>query len=231
MTADAARAPAAVDHLVVVAHDLDQGVRWCRRTLGLEPGPGGRHGWMGTHNRLLPIGSAVFPQAYLEIIAIDPQAPAPSSPRWFDMDDPAARERAARAPELRHWVARVADFDGCARALAGAGHDPGPAHAGERATPAGLLRWRITVPTDGRPRCGGALPALIDWAGAHPTEAMPVPTLVLTSLRLRGVPAGLQSVLAADGVSYAGDGGSAIEAELQTPLGRVRLAGPRPAAG
>ena len=46
---------AAVDHLVVAAATLADGVAWCERTLGVTPGPGGRHPLFGTHNRLLKI--------------------------------------------------------------------------------------------------------------------------------------------------------------------------------
>ena len=63
---------ARIDHLVIAARTLDEGVRWCEATLGVAPGPGGTHPLMGTHNRLLSIASDEFAQAYLEIIAIDP---------------------------------------------------------------------------------------------------------------------------------------------------------------
>ena len=71
----------AVDHLIVAAPSLDAGVAWCERTLGVTPGPGGQHPQMGTHNRLLKIASDAYPQAYLEIIAIDPAAPHPGGLR------------------------------------------------------------------------------------------------------------------------------------------------------
>lgn len=76
-----------VDHLVVAVRDLDEGVAWCEATFGIEPGPGGQHALMGTHNRLFAIGSARFPRAYCEIIAIDPGAPPPRRTRWYDLDD------------------------------------------------------------------------------------------------------------------------------------------------
>ena len=47
-----------LDHLVIVADSLEQGAAWCASTLGVEPGPGGRHALMGTHNRLLRLGGA-----------------------------------------------------------------------------------------------------------------------------------------------------------------------------
>ena len=67
----------ALDHLVVAAASLDDGVRWCEATFGITAGPGGRHALMGTHNRLFSIAGPDFPDAYFEIIAIDPGAPPP----------------------------------------------------------------------------------------------------------------------------------------------------------
>ena len=46
-----------IDHLVVAASSLDQGVAWCEATLGVTPGPGGEHPLMGTHNRLLRVAT------------------------------------------------------------------------------------------------------------------------------------------------------------------------------
>ena len=74
---------AQLDHLVIAAASLADGVQWCERTLGVTPGPGGVHPLMGTHNRLLSLVSPGFPNAYLEIIAIDSEA------------DPAMKTRAS----------------------------------------------------------------------------------------------------------------------------------------
>jgi len=65
---------AQLDHLVLMAPTLEQGVAWCEATLGVTPGPGGEHPLMGTHNRLVSIASERFPGAYLEIIAINSEA-------------------------------------------------------------------------------------------------------------------------------------------------------------
>ena len=100
-----------LDHLVVVAASLQQGVDWCEATLGVTPGPGGQHPLMSTHNRMLKIASAAFPLAYLEIIAIDPAAPAPGRARWFGLDEPALQARVQRSPQLVHLVARSAQLD------------------------------------------------------------------------------------------------------------------------
>ena len=69
-----------VDHLVVLAATLDEGSRWCTRLLGVTPSPGGQHPLMGTHNRLVNISSFAYPDTYLEIIALDPEAQSQRAP-------------------------------------------------------------------------------------------------------------------------------------------------------
>jgi len=66
-----------IDHLVIVAKTLEQGVQWCEQTLGITPSPGGEHTLYGTHNRLFKIASPANPMAYCEIIAIDPNSVRP----------------------------------------------------------------------------------------------------------------------------------------------------------
>ena len=52
-----------LDHLIVAAATLAEGVAWCEDMLGVTPGPGGQHPLMGTHNRLLKIATAQHPDA------------------------------------------------------------------------------------------------------------------------------------------------------------------------
>jgi hypothetical protein len=94
-----------VDHLVIAAETLPQGIAWCENTLFVAPVMGGEHPLMGTHNALLRIGSPAFPRAYLEIIAINPAVPDPKRKRWFDLDDPALRNAIRQQPRLVHFVA------------------------------------------------------------------------------------------------------------------------------
>ena len=211
-----------LDHLVVVADTLEQGVVWCTSKLGVEPGPGGRHALMGTHNRLAKLRGSSFAEAYLEIIAIDPAAAAPSRVRWFGMDTPALREAAQAAPRLVHWVARTNSLDEVRRRLVAAGCDPGPALAAERDTPQGVLRWRITVPDDGKPLARGAVPTLIEWSGRHPSQAMPDQGVELLGVELGGVPP-----CAADALDLADVPGVRLAREAAAPPIRVRLRGPR----
>ncbi len=218
-----------VDHLVVAAASLAQGAAWCEATLGVAPGPGGRHALMGTHNRLAKIASAAFPDAYLEIIAIDPEAPPPARVRWFGLDDPALQASLIeRGPRLVHVVARSTMLDMHRWGLINVGLQPGEPVSAHRDTPAGRLAWQILVRDDGRLLCGGALPTLIQWSGRHPVAAMPDSGLALKALTLRGVPERARDVLRLRGVQVladAGDGAGApaLSATLATPRGEVTL--------
>jgi hypothetical protein len=58
-----------IDHLVVSAPTLEEGMQWAENTLGVTPQPGGVHEGYGTHNVLVGLG----PYCYLEIIAKDPK--------------------------------------------------------------------------------------------------------------------------------------------------------------
>jgi Glyoxalase-like domain len=211
-----------VDHLVVAAHTLEQGAAWCEASLGAVPAPGGKHAAMGTHNRLLAIGSTAFPKAYLEIIAIDPDAPVPTRPRWFGLDDAALQTRLRERPRLLHVVARTTRLDAMLASLAAQGMDAGSAVAAERASAHGWFRWRIAGRSDGQLLCGGALPTLIEWLGMHPTEHLPPSPVALQTLALGGLPASAAAVLALQDVAVSAHG-PALQAEFDTPRGRVRL--------
>lgn len=150
------------DHLVVAARTLDEGVAWVEARLGVKMAGGGKHATMGTHNRLLKIG----PREFLEVIAIDPEAPPPARARWFELDAPAMRARLARGPALVHWVERTGDLDAALREY--------PESVAILALERGAHRWRIGVPAGGRFPGGGALPTLIQWeAGPHPADVLP----------------------------------------------------------
>ena len=211
-----------LDHLVVAAHTLQQGVAWCEATLGATPAAGGKHVGMGTHNRLLSIGSAAFAQAYLEIIAIDADAPPPSRPRWFGLDDAALQAALREQPRLLHIVARCTQLDATLAALAALGADAGKPVAAERASAHGLLRWRIAGRTDGQLLFGGALPTLIEWSGMHPTDHLPHSAVSLQSVTLAGLPAPVAAATGLRGVRFQAEG-AALRARFETPRGVVQL--------
>lgn len=208
-----------LDHLVVAARCLDEGEAWLSHRLGVALAAGGRHTAMATHNRLLGLG----PDAYLELIAIDPQAVAPGRPRWFDLDSPALAGRLARGPALVGWVARCRD-------IAASSGRPAVALGRVLELARGDLVWRITVPDDGSRIEGGIVPYLIQWvAGAHPAARLPE-----RGCRLAGLTAGHprpehpRRILATLGLaaSLAAVEPSAqpwLRARLQSPLGEVIL--------
>ncbi len=194
-----------IDHLVIGAATLDEGVRWCETTLGITPGPGGAHALFGTHNRLVRLKSAAHPLAYLEIIAIDPSvSPIRDTPlrRWFDLDLPSIRQQLEQTgPRLLHWVASVPDITSCVADLHTLAIDRGRVIEASRPTPHGLLRWKITARDDGQRLFGGALPTLIEWVSEHPALSMSDTAITLRSLTLHHPhTAQLQSALAAIGL-------------------------------
>ncbi|QTN30299.1 VOC family protein [Rhodoferax sp. AJA081-3] len=222
---------ACIDHLVVMASNLAQGVAWCEATLGVTPGRGGEHPLMGTHNRLLKIATAEHRTAYLEIIAINPIA-IPSintgARRWFDMDYPALQAHVAQhGPQLTHFVAGVPDITAAVAALAAQGLDRGAIVQASRTTPSGLLQWQISVRADGQRLFDGCLPTLIQWGTTHPTDAMSDSGVALLGLQVQHPQAAtLASAYNTLGLSdrvTPAPGPARLSARLQTPKGLVEI--------
>jgi hypothetical protein len=197
-----------LDHIAVAAETLAEGVAAVEAALGVELAAGGQHDRMGTHNRLLSLGEGV----YLEVIAINSEAPAPDHPRWFDLD------RFAGAPRLSNWIVRCDDLE---RELAASVDGAGRALAFQR----GDLQWSMGVPTDGVLPFDGAHPALIEWhAGRHPSVVLPDVGCRLVSLEVihpeaAAVRAALSGRLADPRVTIVAGAEPAFRAEIQTPKG------------
>jgi hypothetical protein len=221
---------AELDHLVVLANTLAEGVAWCHATLGIEPGPGGEHARFGTHNRLFSIASPQYPGAYFEIIAINSEAnyqATTEAMRWFDMDDAAlAYHVKVHGPQLIHWVARVPQLNAAVAALAQEGIDRGPAIAASRMAAHGPLEWQITVRQDGQRLFNGCLPTLIQWGDVHPVDSMPPSGVRLQGLHITHPQAELLNLaFHAAGVDAqrAATGPAELAATLLTPKGAVRI--------
>lgn len=213
----------ALDHLVLAARTLGEGVAWCETTLGLRPEAGGQHVFMGTHNRVFGIASSAFPRSYFEIIAIDPNLPAPQRARWFGLDEPALQRALAGGPRLVSWGACCADINATHAAMFAAGVDLGRVEAAERATPHGLLRWKISLRADGRRLLGGAAPALLEWGDVHPTDSMPGSGIELQTMRLGAWPDSLAPLLPPQIERDASPGAPPISVVLSCPVGLVTL--------
>ncbi len=230
--AAAVPAIAEIDHLVVAARTLDEGVQWCEATLGVTPAAGGAHPLMGTHNRLLNVAAPGFARTYLEIIAIDPSKQptrAAGLHRWYDLDDGALQGGLAQnGPRLVHWVAGVSDARTAAHALGQAEThiDRGPVLEAARDTPAGRLEWLITVRDDGQRLFYGTLPTLIQWGAVHPIDSLPPSGVTLTALRAEHPRAAtLQQALATLGLPRfdIAQGPPNLVATVHTPRGMVTL--------
>lgn len=204
--------PTEIDHLIVAADSLDEGAAWCQAKLGVAPLPGGQHPLMGTHNRLLNLSCEAFPRCYLEIIAIDPGAPAPGRPRWFGLD-----ERPPGPPQLWQAVVRSTMLDMHRRGLMHGQTDPGLPIAMQRAD----YRWQVLVRDDGRRL--GVLPTLIQWDGPHPAERLPDSGLRLRRVQLDGLPAPQREVLCLRGVTGSPERPAGLSVTLDTPRGEVSL--------
>ncbi len=151
-----------LDHITVAAHTLEQAVAHVHAALGIEMPYGGAHPRMGTHNHLLRLGDAVF----LEVIAVDPSAPAPPRPRWFQLDDPALQAELRIAPRLLTWVVRTTHI---AETFLASSQPLGAIEPMQR----GDLRWLLTFPNDGTLVDDGMMPSVIQWPqGAHPASRM-----------------------------------------------------------
>jgi hypothetical protein len=210
--------PAHLDHLIVAATTLADGIEFIAEVTGVVPQPRGKHVAMGTHNALLRLGDRV----YLEIIAIDPDGEKPPRPRWFDLDDITLRSELTERPQLISWVARSADIE---RAVAACAIPLGTVTPMER----GDYRWRITIPDDGKRPAKGIVPTLTQWdVPMHPADRLPPSKVSIAQVAAtHSNPAYVRSALAtlglADCVRVTYDRETRLAAMLQTPRGLVTL--------
>lgn len=195
------------DHIAVSATTLAEGAASVEAALGLPLSAGGKHAHMATHNRLLGLGDL-----YLEVIAPDPDAPAPPHPRWFDLD------AFTGPPRLTNWVAACTDLD-AEIALSPAG--TGIATQLQR----GDFRWQMAIPANGKLPFGGAFPALIHWQGTlHPARALPESHARLTRLEIAHPEAATLSALLANRlpdprIVFTSGAVPAMQATFATPHG------------
>lgn len=200
-----------LDHLAVVAGTLEEGRERVEAALGVKLQPGGRHEHFGTHNMLLGLEDGL----YLEVIAVDPKAPGPDYPRWFDLD------RFSGPPRLGNWICRTRDLATAIRHFPKAGVSV-PLSRGD-------LRWQMAVPGNGVLPYDNMFPALIEWQGAdHPTERLApsgcwLNQLVVSHPEADVLKQKLDAVLPEQRIVFqAGDAG--LMAEIETPMGpRVLL--------
>jgi len=212
-----------LDHVVVAARRLDEGVRWVEDRLGVAPDAGGTHDGFGTHNALLRLGGDV----YLEVLAPDPAQPRPPRPRLFGLGEEETRRLLEAGPRLLHWVVRTRDLPAALAELAGSAGEPAAALGVASPMRRGDLRWTLAIRADGgRPPHG--LPSVIDWGGApHPCARLPDRGVVLERLDVEA-PATAMAALAPlrdPRVVFSERERAALTARLRSPSGLVTIRG------
>jgi hypothetical protein len=164
------RVPKDLDHIILGCNDLDAGIEFVYRHLGVRAAQGGVHPGAGTKNALLSLGTL----RYLEIIAPDPLQAASTDPRHVaDLKN----------PSLVGWAIHRHDMDEFAPALRSAGVASVGPKPGSRKRPDGTtLTWKsLGLENDDN----GVLPFFIEWgAGAlHPSADAP-PGCLLSKLEI-----------------------------------------------
>lgn len=206
-----------IDHFTVGAQTLESGQTALAQTLGLQIPTGSKHDAMSTHNCVCQAGN----ESFLEMIAIDPEAPDPGRIRWFTLDDPNTQGRIAVRPRALCWVVNTSDLDAVVAAS--------PIDLGEIVDfQRGDRTWRLTVPRDGSLPMGGVIPAFIEWSpGPHPSTGQQDIGLNLRAIHLQHPePETLISMLKTlqvDHLATVSQGALGLSFEVETPGGTVTL--------
>lgn len=207
-------AEAHVDHLILGARDLDEGIRRFEERTGVRPKVGGEHPGRGTRNALVSLG----PYLYIEILA--PQVNAPDSGMVAEL-----RQRADLTPF--GWAVFVRDMEAARKRLGDAGFGLSEIMPGSRARPDGtLLEWKTFEVV--KPEVPG-IPFFIRWGDGttHPSQDSPSGCRLE---RLRVVTPdvdGLRRVFAATLLDVTAEKGRTpgLDIVLRCPKGTVELRG------
>ncbi|WP_227270550.1 VOC family protein [Roseobacter weihaiensis] len=197
----------AFDHIAVAGETLAAAQAHVEEALAVALQPGGTHDVFFTHNALLGLEDGL----YLEAIAINPEAPTPTRPRWFDLD------RFSGPARLTNWICRTDDLE---QTLAQLPDDLGVPVDLQR----GAMRWRMGVPESGILPYDNCAPALIEWR----TETHPCDMLNASGVRLRQLVvrhpevselhAALSGLLSDDRIRFE-TGPAGLQAAFATPHG------------
>lgn len=206
-----------IDHFAIGAATLEQGQDALAALLGVTVPKGGKHDAMSTHNCVMQSGN----ESFLEILAIDPEAPAPERTRWFSLDEDATQKKLAERPRALCWVVGTDDLDAVVAAS--------PVDLGEVVLfTRGDRSWRLTIPRDGHLPEQGVLPAFIEWSpGPHPSTGQQDLGVTLNSVELSHPdPEYLRGVLETLGVAHlaqVSEGQRSVAFELDSPKGKIRI--------
>ncbi len=161
------------DHIAFTAPSRTSGKAAFAEATGVDMPDGGEHPAMGTHNALTALG----PDSFVEVIAVNPDAPAPARARWFDLD--ARSDHPALGTPILLY--RTDDLEADLGRATHLGFDIGGPLALSRDT----LTWNFAVRQDGSLPEDGA-PILLQWThgGVHPAGGMADQGLRLASIAI-----------------------------------------------
>ncbi len=140
-----------IDHFVIAAATLEQGVNYLQSQLNVKIPYGGSHPKMGTHNHLMNLGDT-----FLEIIAVNPDITPVRTPRWYNLDSPELQQQLKKSPKLITWVIRTSNIEQAVK-------QTNIPVGGIETVSRGSLTWKITIPEDGSLPEQGIFPTLIQW--------------------------------------------------------------------
>src|SRR5215470_5724866 len=205
--------PPLLDHILLGASELREGVELVERQTGVRPAAGGVHPGRGTRNALLSLG----PRRYLEVIAPDPDQQG-GSPL-------AARLKQLRQPALVGWAAHRSDLETFAGKLKTAGIAAAGPTPGARKRPDGtVLNWKTVNLEDD---LGGLLPFFIEWGRdtRHPSDDAPSGCTLLRFELLGPDPAGVARMASRMGleVPVAESPRRGLRAVLEGPRGSLSV--------
>jgi hypothetical protein len=158
--------PIMLDHLLLGCSDLDQGIAFVEKHVGVRPVMGGVHPGRGTRNALLSLGA----RYYLEVIAPDPEQ-HDIQPVGVALLD---KLKQLTEPSLVDWAVHTLNIEVVAERLRKAGVAFQGPTTGSRERPDGrILHWKTLHLEEDR---DGLLPFFIEWGAdsLHPSEDAPV---------------------------------------------------------
>ena len=95
-----------IDHFVFGSNTLSEGSNTIKKILDEDLSEINIHETMGTHNRVISIGSC-----YLEVISLDPKNQNANSNTWFKLSDKIYREKFLKIPKLISFVISSDDLN------------------------------------------------------------------------------------------------------------------------
>ncbi len=209
-----------LDHIIYAVPDLKTGMDTIETLLGERPYFGGQHLGKGSHNALLSLGD----DAYLEVIAPDPNQPEPTVARSFGLDT-------LIEARLATWAAATTDMATTVQQAIAAGYNPGELVDGGRLRDDGVqLRWQSTKRPEAlqgvAPPGDWLIPFVIAWGDTpHPSQAKPSQSRLVSLELSHPDPTSVQQMLDALGLKMTVVQGetAGLMALIDSPNGRIVL--------